>query len=406
MSKEQHNVVIGKIGRSMYFDRKKWKDAAGNNEAPILYSAIAKLNPQNTYYLIGKSDFGRVSQEIRDEWFPHKNIIDCWAEFNPKEHDPTTWITNVLDGVPIDYGVIHGGMVSLSIPNLIYCLDRKTKKPDYTKLRSPIMSLVNYVSPITYFLNDRKIDWLTITSDGRYMPMQARDMINPEKISLGVRQGVVEIERMKSYEDQETMVKHKVELRYAAAEFQYLLDPKFNSFRHNEDKTRMVGLFFHQYDNKKRIKAIEGIVDAFNDGEIEVFGKWDPSIYYGPKFQGPKTFEELQDILPSIKYTYCYPITPGDISGKWVEAVRAGIIPFFDATYDEKRLLVKYHKIPEWLYINSPEEMREKVYYLESNQAAYYKMKNILVSQVSNFPKNGSSFVNAINKAVKDMKKW
>lgn len=395
------NVVIGKIGRSIYFDRKKWRDAAGNNEAPVLFSAIAKLNPQNTYYLIGKSDFGRVSESVRKEWFPHGNVIDCWEGFNPKTDDPTTWIWNKLKDIHIDYGIIHGGMVSLSIPNRIYCLDRKTGKPDYTKLRQPIMSLVNYVSPITYYLNESKINWLTITSDGRYMPLPARDIINPEKISLGVREGVVEIERMKSYDDQETMVKHRVELRYGAAEFQYLLDPKHNTFRHNKPKTQKVALFFHQYDNKKRIKAIKEIIDVFDDDEIVVYGKWDE---VGPKFKGPVTFEELQEILPSVKYTFCYPIIEGDISGKFVEAIYNKIVPFFHHTYDKDRLLVKYWNVPEWLYVKSGQEMKEKVEILERNPEAY----NRLVSRLHSITlredlKNGEYINNLINKAVKDM---
>lgn len=396
-------VVICKMGRSMYFDRNKWADKAGNNEAPILFSAIAKLNPQNKYFLIGKSDFSRVSQEIRDEWFPHGNVIDCWTNFNSKLHDPTTWIWEALKNYEIDYGIIHGGMVSLSIPNRIYCLDRKTKKPDYTKLRSPIMSLVNYVSPISYYLNESKINWLTITSDGRYMPMPARDIINPEKISLGVREGVVEIERMKSYEDQEIMVKHKVDLRYGSAEFQYLLDPKYNIFRYDEEKTKKVALFFHQYDNKKRIQAIKEVINVFNDDEIEVYGKWDE---VGPKYKGSVTFDELQNILPTVKYTFCYPILDGDISGKWVEAVRSGIVPFFHNSYDKDRLLVKYHGVPEWLWVSSAEDMKQKVDFLENSKNGYNKMLTILITILGRFKTDGSYFNELINKAVEDMKKW
>jgi hypothetical protein len=391
------------MGRSIYFDRKKWKENAGNNEAPILISAIAKLQPNTTYYLIGKSDFSRVSDDIRKEWFPHNNVIDCWKDFNPKQHDPTTWIWEQLKNKNLDYCIIHGGMASLSIPNKIYCLDRKTKKPDYSKLRQPLASLVNYCSPITYFLNESKIDWLTITSDGRYMPLPARDLINPEKISLGVREGVVEIERMKSYEDQETMVKHKVDLRYAAAEFQYLLDPKFSTFRYNEEKTQKVGLFFHQYDNKKRVAAIQDIIEQFGEDEIAVYGKWELAGH-DKRYKGPVNFEELQDILPSVKYTFCYPIIPNDFSGKWVESVRAGIIPFFHSTYGDRKIMSRYDKSFEWLYVDNGQEMKQKIEYLEQNPTAYYRMKNLLISTVSRFPKNGASFVNAINKAVKDMK--
>ncbi|HLO11523.1 MAG TPA: hypothetical protein VK190_04640 [Pseudoneobacillus sp.] len=397
------NVVTGKIGRSAYFDRKKWKDAAGNNEFPILLSAIAKLNPQNTYFMIGKSDISRVDEKTYKEWFPHQNVVDVWKGFNPKKDDPTTWIWEKLKEEKIDYGIIHGGMVSLSIPNRIYCLDRKTGKPDYSKIRSPIMSLVNYVSPITYYLNESKIDWITVTSDGRYMPLQARDLINPEKISLGVREGSVEIERMKSYEDQETMIKHKVELRYVAAETQFLLDPKFKT-RPNKPKTQKVALFFHQYDDKKRIKAILDVVECFNHNEISIYGKWPEYQDSDFRFEGPVSFEDLQDILPSVKYTFCYPIIKGDISGKWVESVANGIIPFFHETYDEDRLLVKYHKVPEWLYVKSGAEMKEKIEYLENNPKAYDKMRKILKDAIlQDRYKDGTFLDKMITQAIIDI---
>lgn len=398
-------VVIGKMGRSIYFDKNKWKDAAGNNEAPILFSAIAKLNPENTYYLIGKSDFSRVSDEVRKEWFPHDNVIDCWVGWNAKQDDPTTWIWNQLKDINIDYGIIHGGMASLSIPGKIYCLDRKTGLPN-NQIRKPIQSLVNYCSPITYYLNESGINWLTITSDGRYMPLPARDIINPEKISLGVKEGKETFKRMKSYEDQVTMVEHEIDMRYGAAEFQYLLDPNISGTKHNVPKEQKIALFFHQYDNKKRIKAITEIMDAFDDSEICMFGKWDPEIYTSPKYRGSLQYDELQEFLPKVKYTFCYPIVPGDISAKWVEAARAGIIPFLHSSYDSQRLLVKYHKIPEWVYVDSAEELKQKIDYLEGNSMAYHKLKNIFVTAVSGAKYyNGAHFVNLINQAVKDMKK-
>lgn len=395
------NVVIAKMGRSIYFNRANWKAGAGNNEAPLLFSAIAKLNPNNTYYLIGKSDLSRVSEEIKAEWFPHGNVVDVWDGWNILRPDPTTYIWNKLKDVSIDYGIVHGGMVSLSIPNKIYCIDRKNKGQITDKLRSPLASLVNYVSPITYYLNESKIDWLTITSDGRYMPMEARDLINVEKISLGVREGTATVNRMKSYEEQTTMVEHKVDLRYASAEFQYLLDNKWNKFRQHEKKTVKVGLFFHQYDDKKRITAIKEIVEAFNEDEVAVYGKWNEE---GPKYKGSIPFDELQTLLPAVKYTFCYPITKGDISAKWVEAVTNGIIPFFHKTYDEDKLLTKYHKVPEWLWVEDVEDMKVKIQFLEDNPIQYARMKNMLISSISGFT-TGAHFVNSINRAVNDMKK-
>lgn len=395
------NIVIGKIGRSIYFNREKWGSGAGNNEAPLFFSAIANLNPENTYYLIGKSDFSRVSQEVRDHWFPYKNVIDCWEGWNAKTDDPTTWIWNKLKDINIDYGLIHGGMVSLSIPNKIYCLDRKTKALT-DKLRSPLASLVNYVSPITYYLNESKIDWITFTSDGRYMPMQARDLINVEKASLGVRQGIAEVERMVSYEQQDVMKKHTVHLKYAMAEAQYLLDDKQQVFP-QKDKTIQLGLFFHQYDDKKRIKFIQSIVDEFED--VHVYGKW-KDVEDNPKYKGTVNFDELQDdILPKIKFTVCYPIIKGDISAKWVEAVSKGIVPFFYETYDEDRLLVEHHNIPEWFYFSTPEELKIKIEYLNKNSTAYWRARGIFTDAINKDEIfSGEHFNNLINETIKNIK--
>lgn len=50
---------------------------AGNNEPATLFSAIANKHPENTYVLIGKSDFSRCNKEYIDYWFKHGNVIDA-----------------------------------------------------------------------------------------------------------------------------------------------------------------------------------------------------------------------------------------------------------------------------------------------------------------------------------------
>ena len=64
-------IAIGKLGCSIKFGRHLWKDVAGNNEPATLFSAIANDNPENTYVLIGKSDFSRCKKEYIDYWFEH-----------------------------------------------------------------------------------------------------------------------------------------------------------------------------------------------------------------------------------------------------------------------------------------------------------------------------------------------
>ena len=51
-----------------------------------------------------------------------------------------------------------------------------------------------------------------------------------------------------------------------------------------------------------------------------------------------------------------------------------GIIPFFHPGYDTEKIL----PVPDILRINSPEDMWEKIDYLEANPEEYQKVLNVL----------------------------
>ena len=59
------NILIGKFGRSIFFDKKSWSIYAGDDEAPILYTELAKRYPQHTFYLIGKSDIYKIKRRLK-----------------------------------------------------------------------------------------------------------------------------------------------------------------------------------------------------------------------------------------------------------------------------------------------------------------------------------------------------
>ena len=56
------NIAIARLGKAIRFRRKDIGTyaATGAGEARTLFLTLAKLNPQNTYYIIGKSDYSRL----------------------------------------------------------------------------------------------------------------------------------------------------------------------------------------------------------------------------------------------------------------------------------------------------------------------------------------------------------
>ena len=50
------NIVIGKIGRSIYFNEKNRSMTAGDEEAPMMYTMLAERHPEHNFYLLGRSD--------------------------------------------------------------------------------------------------------------------------------------------------------------------------------------------------------------------------------------------------------------------------------------------------------------------------------------------------------------
>jgi len=57
------NIVIGKIGRSIYFNETGRSMTAGDEEAPMMYTMLAERHPEHNFYLIGRSDLTRIRQK-------------------------------------------------------------------------------------------------------------------------------------------------------------------------------------------------------------------------------------------------------------------------------------------------------------------------------------------------------
>lgn len=393
-------VAVAKMGRTIKFKRDSWRDNAGNNEPAVLISALSKLNPLNTYIVIGRSDLSKLSTDEYNYLFPNANVLDAFKGFNKNVNNVEMYPYENTSSMDFDYGIIIGGVASrINMRDKFYKINKKTKKAEESQgLISPLNMFHSYAAPIINLLNITDIPWVFYTSDARQVPIGAYDLINREILTLGTMNMTYTSKYFsgEGFNGQNVITDEK-EMHYAGGELVSILDNKIKRYN-GEEKTINLGLFFHKYNDKKRYENILGYINEFED--ISVFGKWKEEIESGDeRFKGSLTFDETQDMMKKTKYTLCYPITDGDISAKWIEAIRAGVIPFFAPEYDKDKLLSSIWHVPSFLYLSSREDLKSKINYLNDNEENYKTIINQL-KDIYDLIKN--NYANIIDFTIKE----
>lgn len=361
------NFVIGKFGKSILFDSKRHGAIGGDNEAPNLFKILVKYNPNDNFYIIGKSDYSRLSKNEQKEININNNVFDVWKDFDSKIHNVIEWPLRQLKDIKIDGGIFYSGPSgNANIPDKI-----KTVKGD--AIAKVLDCFKKYVGPIVNYLNLTDTPYFTLTPDPRYHPVRARDLYNIAKFSLSQFNGSGKVKHIKSYEDQSYLFS-EVETTYDALETVFLLDKKPIDILTIE-KTKKFMIVLNEGGNgglKRGPMLKEFVLNHIND--VEIYGKWSDEWYQDKRFKGPKKFEDLQKMLPYIKYTFIIPIEKGWTTAKYCEMLHYGIIPFMHPYYDSQRNLGDL----KFLRVNNSEELYERIEYLENNPEKRIELLNKL----------------------------
>lgn len=396
------NIVVAKIGKSIKFNSKNWGATGGPNEAPVFFQNIARLNPNDTFYIIGRNDFSRLQDDLKKEVCPNNNFIDIWSEFK-KGEDHITYPYRYFKekGIEIDCGLIYGGSVAAAnIPNLL----KKKNKDEYINV---LETYKNYAAPIVHYLNESKIKYLTLVPDPRYVPIRAEDILNPEKIALTLFDGDVEFERIPSFDKQKERVKHVVKCKYTGIETAYLMDNQFNyqpDIVYSDKKDKKIVIFHNEGGTKELVRSEvlkEYIFDQFKEEDIEVWGHWKEKWFTNPCFKGEMKFNELQKFLPRVKYTFMVPIEKDTLSMKYWESIHNEIIPFMHEFYD----ISNYTKCPNFLRIKNPEDLKQKIDFLEKNPDEYIKLLKTLKDSLHENMYNGKFMNKHVYDAIEELKR-
>ena len=108
----------------------------------------------------------------------------------------------------------------------------------------------------------------------------------------------------------------------------------------------------------------------------------------------------LSNYLKDVKYTFIIPIQKGWVTAKFWEMINYGIIPFMHPYYDQQ----KHIPCPDFLRVNSPEELLEKINYLEDNPEEYKKLLNELSLMLKDEYYDGTFINNLIIDGINKLK--
>jgi len=357
------NIAFSKIGKSIKFHT-KYSPSGGDNEASQLLCILANNNPDKTFYIVGRSDFSKMSSTQSSEMFKFGNVIDTYAS-RPK-NAKYTWLNDYFADKKVDVHIAMTGQIgTVTIPGKI----KQVRNPEL--IASVIEMTRGYSTDTISWMNDNQhIPVLNVINDPRYDMSQSRDMIVNPKWSLSQFNYSYIKNSIRSYEDQ-TRDEHTINVKYAEMEKIFLYG---RSEVPINIKDRIVNFMvvLNEGSPSRYPMLNEWILSKVED--VEVYGSWsDERALSDSRFKGSLVIDELQKKLSNVRSTFIIPIAPGWVTSKYIEMIHAGVVPFLHPTYDSSNLT----GLPEFLRPKTPEELFKRIEQLKDD-SVYMKVISAL----------------------------
>lgn len=391
MEAKQMRIGVGKIGKSTLFNEKMWSAHGGDIDAPTMITLLAKYNPEHKFYIIGKSDFGRLKPHERARVNPHGNIIDPWMDYD-KNTDHISFLLNWFDRnqIKLDTAVLYSGPSgNANIPDKI-----KTVKGD--EIAKVLYCFAHYAGPVINYLNLSGLKYFTLVPDPRYHPFKARDCYNIAKFGLSQYDSTdMKVKHILNYEDQRYEYT-KVPTYYSGIETLFLTTRKRLPIMELE-KTIPMTVILNEGGNGGLWRGPlmkEYILNKIQD--VEVFGKWSDEWMKDPRMKGPMHINLLEEKLKATKATFIIPIEQGWVTAKFWEMAHFGVLPFMHPYYDEQ----KHIKCHEILRTKSPSDFVEKYEAVMNDPKLYHEVLSNLDSLLDEKYYSGLHINNVVMKTV------
>ena len=395
------NILIGKFGKVISFNAKKWGMTGGDSESAILISCMAQLYPDVNFYIASRNDFDKIDSHTRNEINKNSNMFNIWEGYD-SQIDNQSWIEHYVNSnnIELDFGLFYGGPSSGStIPNSMYLIT----EPD--KTATPMSSSKRSVGIITKFLNDTGLPYVEIGEDPRYLPVQAKDLFNRSKRVLCVKDDMTfSIKHIKEYLSRE-ITETTIPCSDIGHSYMFLMNENKNDLlKEPGERNTKINVAMHctasqdgSVDKWNLVKNF--ILDPFP--ETFIYGKWDEKIIEG---QHQNQFKEipmtdLHDVMYDTKYTLAISgsKTWGTQSKFWKMLI-FGIIPFLDP--DNENIF----GAPDFIQTESAKDFIKKITFLENDHDEYVKLWNECQKLIHKDDLwDGSAFFNNLEREIKDV---
>lgn len=369
------NVVFGKFGKSMLFKKSKWGMIGGDHEAPALVIALAQMNPNINFYLLGRSDWSRIDPNVTKAMNPNGNIIDIWEKYteNRKEFpDPSFWPLHYFKkhNIKIDFGYILSGLNGNTNTH------GTTQKIDGTGIATALYMLNTYSGPIVRLLNEYRFPWVEVGEDPRYFPAAGRDLIHrPNYIVITKdKPKTMKVKIMEEYLSHNNIIMEMPTLKSSYPEY-FLMNEENVKLKEPGDRKNTLSVYSNGSQSsggKPKFPAIkEYVLDLVPDSIM--YGKWSkntPEI--GPYLDRIKPIPmiDLIDQMYDTKYAFMIPIQDSWPTCKYYKHLLFGIIPFFHPRANADNST----PAPDFTKLESSKDFKQKIDFLNKNPKEYLKL--------------------------------
>jgi len=362
------NIVVGKLGKKFYVKKERWTMHSGDHEVIANLIVLAYYNKDVKFYVLGKSDIAQLSEQEYEDYFPHKNVIDIWKDFDPQKYDTTKIYQYPIDwfnehNVKIDFGYLHAGPIStVNVAEHSFAVKNPKELCKTTTMAN------RYAGPIIHFLNVTKIPYVILGEDPRYFPLPARDLFNRPLKYLSSVDDSKHVSYNPDYFRHDRIENFEKIYNIGYDRFSLVLEDKarLRDFE-NYKKEYMIDIYTNQGSEslaEKKLKQFEEyIFKYFPDAKI--FGHWDEKCakqYFNRVENIPMS--SMNDRLYKTKYTLItsYHNKSGTTAKVW-KMIWFGIIPFCHPNYDTGL----NQPVHPYLRVKSGKEFYDKVCELEAN---------------------------------------
>ena len=367
------NIAFAKLGKSIKFKGSQTPHG-GDGESLAILVALANNNPNDTFYIAGKSDYAKLRPSEIEFIFPYNNVINVYDHIPFKTmqtrksyEDPyIQCLNNYFADKNIDAIVMLVGQVGgVSVPGKTW------QVKDTSLIASCIDMTANYTSPLTVWLNENRlsdnknIPIIEIINDPRYTLSQPRDIVFTPDVSLSQYNYSYINKTIKNYEEQLPTIPNTVNVTYNGMEKAFLVGRKFPDNLHNEREHRFTIVLNEgkpsRYNELKKWVLDNNVLD-----DTFVYGKWDEKYTENDlRFKGSLKLEDVQSVMSNTKYTFIIPIKEGWVTSKYIEMIYAGVIPFFHPEYDTQKH-INLGIFDNLLRPKTPEKLLENINELEN----------------------------------------